>query len=115
KLMGRRGPQPKLPQPPGHLRADGRELWQRVVEEYDLPPDALAILQMACEGWDRACEARRFLGEHGVAYPGRGQHHKGRPQLRVERDSREATARRLRQLGLDLEPLHDRPGRPPGR
>jgi hypothetical protein len=33
----------------------------------------------------------------------------------VERDSRSAMLAALRQLGIDLEPLNDAPGRPAGR
>ena len=105
----------RLPPAPRHLRADGKDLWKRVVSEYELPTDALLILQMACESWDRACDARRALDENGTVFVDRFKQIKARPEIFIERDSREAVARRLKQLGLDLEPLHAGPGRPPGR
>jgi hypothetical protein len=33
----------------------------------------------------------------------------------VERDSKQTLLRNLRALNLDLEPLRDQPGRPPGK
>jgi P27 family predicted phage terminase small subunit len=85
-----------------------------VLTEYDLPPEALAVLSLACQAQDRYADARRAIDEHGTTFNDRWGQVKVRPEVLVERDSRQAVARLLKQLGLDLEPLHPGRGRPPG-
>jgi phage terminase small subunit len=85
-----------------------------VLTEYDLPPEALAVLALACQSADRYGEARRAIDEHGTTFLDRWGQVKVRPEVLVERDSRQAVARLLKQLGLDLEPIHPGRGRPPG-
>src|SRR5262245_3935451 len=106
---------PKIPRAPAHLRKDGRELWKRVLIEYELPPEALVVLALACEAQDRCQDARRMLDKYGTVFKDRFGQIKPNPLLIVERDSRAAVCRCLAQLKLDLEPLHAMPGRPPGR
>jgi P27 family predicted phage terminase small subunit len=106
---------PKLPKPPTHLRQDGKKLWRTVVSDYKLPPDALALLALACEAADRCGDCRRYVDEHGVAFTDKFGKPKMRPEAIAERDARAAVARILRQLGLDLEPIRPGPGRPAGR
>src|SRR5262249_3370737 len=106
---------PKPPQPPRYLRADGRELWKRVLGEYNLPSEALAVLALACQAQDRDADARRALDEHGTTFQDRWGQVKMRPEVLIERDSRQSVARLLKQLGLDLEPLQPGPGRPHAR
>lgn len=54
--------------------------------------------------------AQRAIKRDGLMVKG-----KLHPATTVERDARLAMLRAIRQLGLDIEPLHDRPGRPGGR
>jgi hypothetical protein len=64
----------------------------------------LRLLQLACEAWDRAEQARELLLQHGLTFVDRfGQPH-ARPEIAIERDSRIAFARLLRELNLDIEP-----------
>jgi phage terminase small subunit len=111
--------QAKLPVPPRHLRAAGKALWKVVVHEYDLPPDALALLTLGCEAADRCADARKVLDRKGpnggTTYMDRFKQPKLRPEVLVERDARLTVARILKQLGLDLEPIQPAPGRPAGR
>jgi phage terminase small subunit len=103
----------KLPRPPANLREDGTRLWKSVVAEYDLPPEALHILTLACESADRYGDARRALDVNGTTYKDRFGQIKPRPEVFIERDSRAAVARCLAQLKLDLEPILSI-GRPSG-
>ena len=53
--------------------------------------------------------AQALIKRHGLMVKSRAN-----PAVMIERDSRLAMLRALRQLNLDLEPLRDGPGRPPG-
>lgn len=60
----------------------------------------LLLLTAACEANDRAAEARRVIDEEGLLVEGRfGK--KTHPAVMIERDSRLAFSRLVRQLRLD--------------
>jgi len=98
--------------PPSHLRAATRRWYASVVEQYDLDPHHERLLQAAAETWDRFQEARDRLGRDGTYVEGR-YGVRAHPAVAVERDSRLAFARLLRELDLDGEPGPD--PRPPRR
>jgi hypothetical protein len=75
-----------------------------VVEDYDLEEHHLRLLQLAAEAWDRAEEAREAMAVHGITFLDRFGCPRARPEIGVERDSRIAFARLIRELDLDLEP-----------
>jgi len=86
-----------------------RAFWGSLVAEYDLESHHLAILQAACEARDRLDEARATIERDGPYTQGRWGA-KAHPAIAVERDSRLAHLRCLRELGLDLEsPAQSRP------
>ena len=64
--------------------------------------------------FDRMREAQQQVAADGVSFRDRFGQVKAHPLLTVERDARAAFLAGLRSLNLDLEPLHDGPGRPPG-
>lgn len=102
-------PERRPPQPPKHLGAAGRALWRSIVAEYELEPHHLAVLEAACQARDRMDEAHAAIERDGAYLPGRFGT-KAHPALAVERDSRIAMLRCLRELGLDLEaPATSRP------
>ena len=104
----------KPPAPPAHLSRDARRLWRDVVDEYHLERHHQVILTVACEALDRLAEARAAIAADGAYIDGRfGK--KAHPALAVERDSRVAILRSLRELGLDLEFAGDAVSRPPSR
>jgi len=75
-----------------------------VVTTYVLEAHHRRLLTLAAEAWDRTCQAREALAEHGLVFEDRfGQPH-ARPEVGIERDSRLAFARLLRELDLDVEP-----------
>ena len=81
--------------------------------EYALEPHHERLLTLAGEAWDRCEQAREALDEYGLVFLDRHGGVKPRPEVAIERDSRIAFARLLRELDLDDEPTPDR--RPAGR
>jgi phage terminase small subunit len=59
--------------------------------------------------------AQAAIKEEGATGLDRFGQLKPHPLLPIERDARAAMMAALKQLNLDLEPLRDGPGRPPGR
>ena len=92
--------------PPKHLRAATRRWYAGVVADYQLDPHHLKLLVLCCEAFDRCQEARQVLAAEGMVYVDRFGAPKPRPEISIERDSRLAFARLLRELGLDVaEPV----------
>jgi len=94
-----------LPQPPAHLSADMKQFWAGIISDHeDLEPDRLHVLRCACEAWDRSQLARKALLEHGMTYSDDHGAIKARPEIAIERDSRTAFLRALRELKLEVAP-----------
>jgi phage terminase small subunit len=88
------------------LQPNTRRWFASVTDEYDLEPHHERLLQLAAEAFDRAQEAREMLRKEGAYVEGRyGK--RAHPAVAVERDSRIAFARLLRELDLDGEPGPD--------
>lgn len=88
---------------PKHLRAPTRRWYESVLEQYDLEAHHIRLLTLACEALDRCAGAREALERHGTTYTDRWGCPRGRPEISIERDSRLAFARLLRELGLDSD------------
>ena len=88
---------------PEHLQPATAEWWLGVMREYTLEPHHVHLLTAAAESWDRYQEAREALAEHGTTFIDRFEQPKARPEIAIERDSRIAFCRTLRELGLDVE------------
>lgn len=97
---------------PEHLSASARTWWASVIDEYDLGPHHVELLTLAAEARDRAEQARRLIEAEGLIVPTTTGGTKTHPAVAVERDSRIAFARLLRELDLDAEAASDR-SRPP--
>jgi P27 family predicted phage terminase small subunit len=98
----------ELPAPPDHLTPATQDWWRQIVAAYELEPHHLKILEAAADAWDRLVTARTELLRDGLTVQGvHGP--KTHPAVNVERDSRAAFARLIRELDLD-EPMP-----PPGR
>jgi P27 family predicted phage terminase small subunit len=100
-------------QAPQHLTKKTRSWWRQVVNDYYLEDHHIRLLTLAAEAWDRCEEAREILAAEGLTYLDRFDQPRARPEIAVERDSRLAFARLLRELDLDVEPPAGAP-RPPG-
>lgn len=100
--------------PPRGLSTEAKRWWNRVVAEWSLDDVALLLLQGACECLDRMREAQAALKKEGLVVKDRFGQPKQNPNLLTERDAKQGLLRHIKALNLDLEPLNDRPGRPPG-
>jgi hypothetical protein len=97
-----------------HLSAEARRLKAAIVGEFAIEDAAgLVVLQTALEARDRMRQAQ--IAADGLTCRDRFGQIKAHPLVTVERDARAQFLAGLKQLGLDLEPLHDGPGRPAGR
>jgi phage terminase small subunit len=103
---------PKHPKPPRHLRAATRRWFVDVCERYELEEHHFRLLTLASESWDRCHAAREAIATHGITYMDRFGAPRARPEVAIERDSRVAFARLIRELDLDVAPPPE-PRRPP--
>jgi P27 family predicted phage terminase small subunit len=104
----------RTPRAPAHLGPSGRDLWAGILRGYQLDEThQRAILASACEASDRMVEAREAITRDGAYIDGGRYGMKAHPGLAVERDSRLAMVRCLRELGLDL--AKEGAARPPSR
>jgi len=97
------------PRAPKHLRPPTAKWFREVLYDYELEPHHIRLLTLAGEAWDRGEQAREAL-ESGLTFEDRfGQPH-ARPEVAIERDSRIAFSRLVRELDLDVEaPAESRP------
>ena len=94
-------------EPPAHLRSTTGLWWQDVHKGYELEPHHVRLLTLACESWDRGVAAREAITKHGAVFTDRFGQPRARPEIGIERDSRVAFARLIRELGLDLDDPHE--------
>jgi P27 family predicted phage terminase small subunit len=106
KLSGKRH---KPPKPPRHLSKKTREWWRKIVEAYKFEDFELRLLTAAGESWDRKEKAREVIEKDGLTYLDRFGQPATRPEVGIERDSRLAFFRCMRQLALSEGPPEDRP------
>jgi P27 family predicted phage terminase small subunit len=103
----------ELPPAPDHLSPATQAWWQAVVRDYELDPHHLRLLEAACDAWDRMVQARETLAREGLTVTTKSGT-KRHPCADIERDSRLAFARLLRELDLDADPPRETPAwRPP--
>lgn len=89
---------------PKHLSLEAVRVWHSIAAEYSIvDPAGLLLLTSACEAYDRVREAQKAIREDGMISKGSKRQARAHPLLAA-----------LKALNLDLEPLRDRPGRPPG-
>ena len=86
---------------PQHLAPGTRAWFSSVASTYVLEEHHLRLLQLAAEAWDRCQQAREAITRDGLIMLTTGKAH---PAVAIERDSRLAFARLIRELDLDAEP-----------
>lgn len=98
---------------PKHLNTETAKWWEGVTTEFELEPYLVRLLTLAAEAWDRCQQARGILAKNGLTYSDRFSQPVSRPEVVIERDSRTAFARLLRELDLDTG-IPREASRPPG-
>ena len=93
----------KLKAPP-HLAKSTQAWWLAVARDYALEEHHLKLLTSASEAWDRAVQAREAIEKHGLIFTDRFNQPRARPEVSIERDSRLAFSKMLRELQLDADP-----------
>jgi P27 family predicted phage terminase small subunit len=105
----------KLTSTPKHLTSEGKAIWRRLIGEYGISDaGGLEILQTGLEAHGRMRGVQAQIAREGATFTDRFGQVKSHPLLPVERDARAQYLSALKQLCLDVEPLHARPGRPGG-
>ena len=94
---------------PRHLKRATKAWFRSVVECFELEPHHVKLLTLAAEAWDRCQQAREVLAKQGLTFQDRFGAPKARPEVAIERDSRLAFARLVRELGLDVADPESRP------
>lgn len=102
----------KAQKPPAHLSPASKKWFRSVIEHFDLDEHHVKLLVLACEALDRGEQARATLAADGVTYKDRFGCPRAHPCVAIERDSRLAYARLLRELSLDFGDDEEAP-RPP--
>jgi len=94
---------PKRPRTaPSYLKLATKRWWSSVVADWELEDHHVRLLTLACEAHDRCTEARELLKVKGMVFSTRLGEVRCHPAVAIERDSRLAFARLLRELDLDI-------------
>ena|SRR5437879_607300 len=105
-----------IPKPPKHLSAEAKKWWRKLCDEYDLSDSAAQLLlENALSSFDRWQGARKILAREGAVVRDRFGQRVAHVAVAIERDAKGMMVRAFKALNLDLEPLRDGPGRPPGK
>jgi len=98
------------------LSKEATKLKNSLAKEYDIGDEAgRLLLQTAFEAYDEFQDAKVIVDRDGLTVRGDRGGIKSHPLLSVIRDARGQFLMALKALNLDLEPLRDGRGRPPGR
>jgi hypothetical protein len=101
--------------PLDHLSTAATKLFESLKEEYAIHDcGGLEILKTGLEARDRFTGIRVRIDAEGLTVTDRFGTEKPHPLLAAERDARGQWLSALKMLNLDIEPLRDGPGRPPG-
>jgi P27 family predicted phage terminase small subunit len=98
--------------PPAHLSQAAKKWFRSVIESFNLEDHDVNLLTLACEALDRCEQARVVLAKEGVTFIDRFGCPRAHPCVAIERDSRLAYARLLRELCLG-DDVPDDTSRPP--
>ncbi|MET4722032.1 phage terminase small subunit [Bradyrhizobium japonicum] len=96
---------------PTHLSPPSRRWIKQIIGDFDLESFHFRLLVKAAEAWDRSEQARELLANEGITTLDRYGVAKTHPAIAIERDSRLAFARLLRELALDAAAPDSRPPR----
>lgn len=105
---------PRIPPAPRGLSDEGKRLWKMVNQAYELDGPSLELLLRALETLATVRAAEAQLEADGLTFKDDREVIRPHPAAGILRDHRSLFLRYWKSLNLDLEPLHDRPGRPAG-
>jgi hypothetical protein len=88
---------------PRHLSDDSRKWAQSIIDRYEIQEQHFRILILAGEALDRGESARKVIAKKGATYTDRFGAPRNRPEVAIERDSRIAFVRCMRELNLEVE------------
>jgi len=104
------------PKPPKGLSAEAKRTWSELQEEYGIDdPAGIQLLNIFAHAMDRAKDCKTAIDKEGLQIADRFGQLKAHPLTTTERDARAQMMTALKALNIDVEPLHNKPGRPPGR
>jgi phage terminase small subunit len=96
---------------PTHLSPPSKRWVKQIIGDFDLESFHFRLLVKGAEAWDRSEQAREQIATDGITVPDRYGVLKAHPAVAIERDSRLAFARLLRELALDAAVPDSRPPR----
>ena len=100
---------------PSNLSKESQRWFRKIVDEYGIvDAGGLLISQATFEAFDDMRGAQAILKVEGLTIIDRFGQQKPHPLNNVVRDCRAQVFQGLKALNLDLEPLKDSIGRPPG-
>jgi len=105
-----RQPDPGLPPPVADLSEDSKLLWYDIIPRRAVSPERLVLLEVALFALDRSEQCRNIIKEEGLVATteATGAVH-AHPLLKVERESRGQFLVAWSHLGLDFDPILDKP------
>jgi P27 family predicted phage terminase small subunit len=95
--------------PPAHLSKDSAAFFKRTVALFELDEHHIKLLTLACESFDRAVQARKLIEKDGLTFVDRHGSIKPHAAVAIEKDSRIAFARLVREIGMDVADSESRP------
>ena len=99
-----------------HVRRESRAEVRRLASEYGIDDSGgLLWLQTWADADTTERDCQDIINKEGLTVVDRFGQKKSHPLLTTIRDARSQKMLALKNLCLDIEPLHDRPGRPEGR
>jgi len=88
----------------GHLQPQTQRWITDLVRNFTFEPVQLKLLILAGEAHERTNEARERIAKDGICIEDRFGQLKRHPAVQIERDSRSAFSKLMRQLKLDIDP-----------
>ena len=96
--------------PPDDGLSDSSRKWMKsVIDGYELKSHHMEILRCAAEAKTRMQQSQEILSKDGLTFTDQRGQVRVHPCVLIERDSRIAFLRSLRELGLDLQTADTRP------
>ena len=98
------------------LSKESAKMKKSFMQEYAINDDyGLILLQTAMEARDVMILAQKQVDIDGLTVAGDRGQLRAHPLLTTIRDARSQFMMALKHLNIDILPLRDKPGRPPGR